>query len=335
MTNSEGEYMGIKILGVGSYVPEKVLTNFNLEKMVDTSDEWIKTRTGIEQRRIATPDQATSDLAYEAAIRALKAADIEAAELDVVIVASITVDQVFPSTACILQHKLGAKNAFCFDLEAACSGLLYSLEVANSLLLANSKYKNILVIGAEKLSSIVDWEDRNTCVLFGDGAGAVVLGRHRGNDNCIVASDLGSDGQYTEILQIPAGGSRMPTSAETVANKQHYITMAGNEVFKLAVNAMVHSCKKVLKEAGITADDVKWLVPHQANYRILRAVASRLNIPEDEVYMNVNRYGNTSAASIGLCLDEIARENKAEKGDYLLLTAFGGGLTWGALLIKW
>ena len=328
--------MGIKILGVGSYAPEKVLTNFDLEKMVETSDEWIKTRTGIEQRRIASDAQATSDLAYQAAVKALENANIKAEELDVVIVASITVDQVFPSTACILQEKLGAKNAFCFDLEAACSGLLYSLEVANSLLVGNDKYKKVLVIGAEKLSSIVNWEDRNTCVLFGDGAGAIVLGKSKDTaDNCVVASDLGSDGKYTEILQIPAGGSRLPTSTETVADKQHYITMAGNEVFKLAVNAMVNSCKKVMKEAGISAKDVRWLVPHQANYRILRAVASRLKIAEKDVYMNVNRFGNTSAASIGLCLDEIADGKLAEKGDYILLTAFGGGLTWGAMLLKW
>jgi len=328
--------MGIQILGIGSYVPEKILTNVDLEKMVETSDEWIKTRTGIEQRRIASAEQATSDLAYEASIKALKNANIHAEDLDAIIVASITVDQVFPSTACILQKKLGAKHAFCFDLEAACSGLLYSLEVANSLLIGNPKYKKILVLGAEKLSSIVDWEDRNTCVLFGDGAGAVILGKCEDTaENCIIASDLGANGKYTDILQIPAGGSRIPTSAETVANKQHYLTMAGSDVFKLAVNAMVGSCKKVMKEAGITAKDIKWLVPHQANYRILRAVASRLKIPEDEVYMNVNRFGNTSAASIGICLDEIVEGNLAEKGDYVLLTAFGGGLTWGAMLLKW
>ena len=328
--------MGIQILGIGSYVPEKVLTNFDLEKMVDTSDEWIKTRTGIEERRIASDEQVTSDLAYEAAKKALKAANLKAKDIDVIIVASITVDQMFPSTGCILQEKLGAKKAFCFDLEAACSGLLYSLEVANSLLVANAKYQNILVVGAEKLSSITNWEDRNTCVLFGDGAGAVILGRTEDTEeNCIIGSKLGSDGAYTEILQLPAGGSRLPASAETVANKQHYLTMAGSDVFKLAVNAMVNSCKEVMEAAGVTGKDIKWLVPHQANYRILRAVASRLKIPEDEVYMNVNRYGNTSAASIGLCLDEIARGDMAEKGDYILLTAFGAGLTWGAMLIKW
>jgi len=328
--------MGIQILGIGSYVPEKILTNFDLEKMVDTTDEWIKTRTGIEQRRIASAEQATSDLAYEAAKKALKNANLKPEDIDIIIVASISVDQVFPSTACILQEKLGAKKAFCFDLEAACSGLLYSLEVANSLLFANAKYKNILIVGAEKLSSIVNWEDRNTCVLFGDGAGAVILGKDESvNEDCIIASKLGADGAYAGILQMPAGGSRLPASAETVANKQHFLMMSGGDVFKLAVNAMVRSCKEVMETAGVTADDIKWLVPHQANYRILKAVASRLKIPEDEVYMNVSRYGNTSAASIGLCLDEIADGKQAQKGDYILLTAFGGGLTWGAMLVKW
>lgn len=328
--------MGIQILGIGSYVPEKVLTNFDLEKMVETSDEWIKTRTGIEERRIAPDEHATSDLAYEAAKKALKASGLTPEELDIIIVATITPDHAFPSTACLVQEKLGADNAFGLDLEAACSGLLYSLEVANSLLLANPKYKNILVIGAEKLSSITNWEDRGTCVLFGDGAGAVVLDKtEKTKENCIIASKLGSDGRYGSILQMPAGGSRLPASAQTVADKQHYLTMAGSEVFKLAVNAMVSSCKDVMKAAGVKSKDIKWLVPHQANYRILRAVASRLKIPEDEVYMNVNRFGNTSAASIGLCLDEIVQGKKAEKGDYILLTAFGGGLTWGSMLIKW
>ena len=271
--------MGIQILGIGSYVPEKVLTNFDLEKMVDTSDEWIKTRTGIEERRIAPPEYATSDLAYNAARKALEAAGITAGELDIIIVATITPDHSFPSTACVLQEKLGADNAFGLDLEAACSGLLYSLEVANSLLVANPKYKNILVIGAEKLSAITNWEDRSTCVLFGDGAGAIVLGRSsETEEDCIIASKLGSDGRYGNILQLPAGGSRLPASAETVANKQHYLMMAGSEVFKLAVNAMVGSCQEVMKTAGVESKDIKWLVPHQANYRILRAVANRLGI---------------------------------------------------------
>ncbi|MFA7230164.1 MAG: beta-ketoacyl-ACP synthase III [Victivallaceae bacterium] len=328
--------MSVKIKSTGSYVPEKILTNFDLEKMVETNDEWIRTRTGIEQRRIAADDQATSDLAYEAAIKALEMGGVSPDEISAIIVASITVDHMFPSTACVLQKKLKASNAFCFDLEAACSGLLYSLEVARSLMYTNKRLKYILVIGAEKLSSILDWEDRNTCVLFGDGAAAVLLENCENTSaSCIIASDLGADGNYTDILQIPAGGSRMPTSHETVDQKLHYLSMAGKDVFKLAVNAMVGSCQRVMAEAGITAADVKWLVPHQANYRILKAVAQRLNIPEENVYMNVQRYGNTSAASIGICLDEIARGTLAKTGDYVLLTAFGGGLTWGSILLKW
>jgi 3-oxoacyl-[acyl-carrier-protein] synthase-3 len=328
--------MSIKIIGTGSYVPEKVLTNFDLEKMVETTDEWIRSRTGIEQRRIAAPEQATSDLAYEAAVKALEMANTPASELDGIIVASITVDHVFPSTACILQKKLGAMNAFCFDLEAACSGLLYSIEVAHAMIKSNIKYRKILVIGAEKLSSIVNWEDRNTCVLFGDGAGALVLEKSaEGEEDCVLASNLGANGTYTEILQIPAGGSRMPASQQTVEEKLHCMKMSGQDVFKLAVNAMVSSCNEALAFANLPSSAVTWLVPHQANYRILKAVASRLSIPEERVYMNVNRYGNTSAASVGICIDEMVRGGFVKTGDYVLLTAFGGGLTWGSILIKW
>lgn len=328
--------MSIKIIGTGSYVPEKVLTNFDLEKMVDTSDEWIRTRTGIEQRRIASADQATSDLAYEAAVKALEMANTSAEELDGIIVASISVDHVFPSTACILQKKLGAMRAFCFDLEAACSGLIYSLEVAHALIKSNVKYRKLLVIGAEKLSSIVNWEDRNTCVLFGDGAGAMVLEKTpEGAEDCVLASNLGANGSYTEILQIPAGGSRMPASQKTIDDKLHYMTMSGQDVFKLAVNAMVSSCREAMTFADMPAASVTWLVPHQANYRILKAVASRLDIPEERVYMNVNRYGNTSAASIGICIDEMNRGGFVKPGDIILMTAFGGGLTWGSILLKW
>lgn len=328
--------MSIKIIGTGSYVPEKVLTNFDLEKMVETTDEWIRSRTGIEQRRIAAPEQATSDLAYEAAVKALEMAKTPASELDGIIVASITVDHVFPSTACILQKKLGAMNAFCFDLEAACSGLLYSIEVAHAMIKSNIKYRKILVIGAEKLSSIVNWEDRNTCVLFGDGAGALVLEKSaEGEEDCVLASNLGANGTYTEVLQIPAGGSRMPASPQTVEEKLHFMKMSGQDVFKLAVNAMVSSCNEALAFANLPSSAVTWLVPHQANYRILKAVASRLSIPEDKVYMNVNRYGNTSAASVGICIDEMVRGGFVKTGDYVLLTAFGGGLTWGSILIKW
>lgn len=327
--------MGIKIKGTGSYVPEKILTNADLEKMVETNDEWIRTRTGICERRLAAPEQATSDLAEAAARRALEMAQVDPADLDAIIVATITPDHVFPSTACLLQHRLGAKHAFGFDLEAACSGLLYSLETARGLMLANRNHRYVLVIGADKLSCIVNWHDRNTCVLFGDGAAAVLLENCPDEEDSFLACDLGADGGNPEILNLPAGGSRNPASAETVANQLHYIHMEGRDVFKLAVNAMVNSCRKVLDEAGVSIDQVRWLVPHQANERILRAVAQRLELTEERVYININRYGNTSAASIGLCLDEMMRSGAVQRGDYILLTAFGGGLTWGATLLKW
>ncbi len=329
--------MGIRIKGTGSCLPEKVLTNADLEKMVETSDEWIRTRTGIEERHIAAPGEATSDLALAAARKALATAGIDSAGLDAIVVATVTPDHVFPSTACLLQRQLGAPNAFCFDLEAACTGLLYSLEVTYSLMKANPKrYRKALVIGAETLSNIVNWEDRNTCVLFGDGAGAVVL-ENDGTDSpdFMVASDLHADGNYTDILQLPAGGSRMPATSETVAGKLHSIHMAGRDVFKLAVNGMVGSSKKVLEESGVAACDVKYVVPHQANSRIIDAVAQRLDVTSDRVYMNVNRCGNTSAASIGICLDELAVGGELKHDDYVLLTAFGGGLTWGAMLVRW
>lgn len=327
--------MSVKIVGTGSYVPERVLTNADLEKMVETSDEWIRTRTGIESRRLASSDQATSDLAHAAGRRALEMAGIGAEDLGLIIVATITPDHYFPNTACIVQRHLGAKNAFCFDLEAACSGLLYAVEVANGLMLAHKKIQYALVIGAEKLSTLVDWEDRNTCVLFGDGASALVLKRTEAGCGTVIASDMGSDGNCTEILKSVSGGSRMPATAETIEAKQHCIRMEGKEVFKCAVTAMVNSCQRVLEEAGVKAEELKWLVPHQANYRILKAVAQRLDVSDEHVYMNLNRFGNTSAASIGLCLDEMNRQGVVQSGDYVLLTAFGGGLTWGATLLKW
>ncbi len=327
--------MGIRIAGVGSYAPEKVLTNFDLEKMVDTSDEWIRTRTGIKERHIASDDQVCSDLAFEAGKQALDKAGLTADDIDFILVATITGDHIFPSTACMLQSKLQAMNAACLDIQAACSGLLYGMEVASGLLLGHKKYKNIMIVGAEKLSSIVDWEDRNTCVLFGDAAAAVILQKTDGDEKLFCGSEVKADGNYGKILQLPAGGSAMPASHKTVDEKLHYMYMEGQEVFKLAVNGMVGSCRNVMEEAGVTPDQIKWLIPHQANYRILKAVASRLNIPEEQVYMNLDRYGNTSAASIGLCLAEISHNNQVQNGDYVLLTAFGGGLTFGSMLLKW
>ena len=328
--------MGIIIKGTGSYVPEKILTNADLEKIVETSDEWIRTRTGIQERHIAAAEQATSDLATAAARKALARANISAEELDLIVIATVTPDHSFPSTSCVVQRNLGASNALCFDLVAACSGLLYSLETAFSMLKARDKYQNALVIGAEKLSSITNWTDRNTCVLFGDGAGAVVIGKDDSVDyDCIVASDLHADGNYSEVLKRRSGGSRMPDTAETIAEGMNCIYMEGKEVFKLAVGAMVGSAKNVLAQSGVPASDLRYVIPHQANCRIIDAVAQRLEVKDEAIYRNVHRYGNTSAASIGLCLDEIESSGAVERGDYLLLTSFGGGLTWAALLIKW
>lgn len=327
--------MGIKIQGTGSYVPEKVLTNADLEKIVDTNDEWITTRSGIKERHIAAEGVATSDLALEASMRALEMAGTSAGEIDLVVVATITQDKHFPSAACILQRKLGAANAVCFDLHAACSGLLYSLTVVRAMMMADKRYRRALVVGAEKLTSLVDWEDRGTCVLFGDGAGAVVLGMDSAADDFLVASDLGADGCYEDILHVPAGGSLRPATHESIEAREHYMKMAGQEVFKLAVTAMSNSCRKVLDESGVPLGKVRWLIPHQANSRIIVAVGRRLGIDPANVYINVDRFGNTSAASIGLALDEIVRNGEVEDGEYLLLTAFGAGLTWGALLIRW
>ncbi len=330
--------MAIRIIGTGSYTPEKILTNADLEKMVETSDEWITTRTGIKQRHIAEEGVTCSDLAVEAAKKAMEMAKITPEQLSFISVATVTGDKIFPSTACFLQKKIGAENAACYDVVAACSGLLYSLELAVAMLRSYKKYKYALVIGAEKLSSIVDWQDRGTCVLFGDGAAAIILERDDTlpeSEDCLVASELGAAGIYSELLHLPAGGSAMPASHQTVDERQHYIKMGGQEVFKLAVNGMVGACKKVLEESGVNPQEVSWVIPHQANMRIISAVAQRLTIADEKVYVNIEKYGNTSAASIGLCLDELCRGGKLKRGDYVLLTAFGGGLTWGAMLIRW
>ena len=263
-------------------------------------------------------------------------AGVEPGELDLITVATVTPDKMFPNTAALVQRKLGAGNCPCFDLEAACSGLLYSLEVAHSILSAKKNYKKALVIGAEKLSSIVDWTDRSTCVLFGDGAAALVLERDDSvGQDFYVAGKLAADGNYGDILHLPAGGSAMPASHESVDGKCHFIKMGGQETFKLAVTGMTNASKQVLAEAGVAPEQVSWVIPHQANHRIISAVAQRLAVPEDRVYVNIFRYGNTSSASIGICLDELNRAGKLKRGDYVLLTAFGGGLTWGTQLIRW
>lgn len=322
----------VRVLGTGSSVPEKVLTNFDLERMVDTSDEWITTRTGIKERRIATPSETTSKLALEAAWRALEAAQVAPEEIDCIIVGTVTPDMLFPSTACLLQHALGAKRAFAFDLEAGCTGFVYALAVAEKYLLAEGKGK-ALVVGAETLSKIVDWQDRATCVLFGDGAGAAVVGL--GDRPGILATYLGADGSGAHLLELPAGCSRMPASFETVEKRLHYIKMNGNEVFKFAVRIVEEASLEVLKRAQKSVDDVKLFIPHQANIRIIQSAAKRLGIPEERVFVNVERYGNTSSASIPIALDEASRSGRIKEGDIVLLVGFGAGLTWGAALIQW
>ncbi|QZN73508.1 beta-ketoacyl-ACP synthase III [Paenibacillus sp. DR312] len=323
----------VGIIGTGKYVPEKILTNSDLEKMVDTNDEWIVSRTGIKERHIAAPDQATSDLAYEAAIKALESSGMTGSDLDLIIVATITPDSSFPSTACILQDKLGAKGAAAFDLSAACSGFVYGLASATSFI-QSGMYNNALVIGADCLSRITDYTDRNTCVLFGDGAGAVVVGEvpeGRG----FKAFDLGAEGAGGSLLQMEGGGSRLPATAETVENKKHYINMNGREVFKFAVRVMGTATIEVLRKAGMERTDVDLFVPHQANIRIIQSAMQRLELPEEKVVVNVDKYANTSAASIPLALVEAAEEGRMKAGDTVLMVGFGGGLTWGASVLVW
>ncbi len=317
---------------MGSYLPKKVLTNSDLEKMVDTSDEWIITRTGIRERRLAAKNEATSDLAAQAARQALSDSALKPQDIELIIVATITPDMSFPSVSCILQQKLGAKNAVCFDISAACAGFVYALVVAQQFI-ARGAYKNALVVGAEVLSSVTDWKDRNTCVLFGDGSGAAVLSETKSGG--IISTYLASDGSMVDLLMLPAGGSRNPASDKTVKNRMHYIKMQGNELFKIAVRSMVEAAQKALLLAGLKPKDVDCFIPHQANIRILLAVAKRLGIEEKKIYLNIERYGNMSSASTAVALCEAVKEGRIKKGDIVLLDAFGAGLVWGACVIKW
>lgn len=325
--------MGVKILGIGSYLPEKVLTNFDLEKMVDTSDEWIRTRTGIQIRHIAADDEATSDLVIKAAREAITNANIQADDIDTVIVATVTPDHFFPSTAAIVQAALNLRDVPALDISAACSGFIYGLILANGLLKTNIS-KCVLLVGAETLTKITDWQDRNTCVLFGDGAGAVVL-KLTQDDSDILAYDWHADGSLGELLIQPAGGSRMPATKETVEKRLHYIKMQGREVFKHAIRCMSESATKVLKLAGVGADNLRLFIPHQANIRIIEAVRERLGLPQDKVIVTIHKHANVSAASIPLALYDAVNEGKIERGDLVLLTAFGGGFTWGSVLLRW
>ncbi len=323
----------VRIAGTGSCVPERVLTNKDLEGMVDTTDEWIRARTGIEERRIAREDASTSDLAVEAAVRALDAAGMKKDEVDLIVVATITSDMIFPSTACFVQQKLGIPGCIAFDITAACSGFIYALAAGYQYILSGMA-ENALVIGAEILSGVTDWDDRSTCVLLGDGAGAVVLKSDETRKG-LMSFSLGADGGSWELLHIPGGGSKTPLTPQGIEEKMNCIKMKGNELFKIAVRVLVESAASALEKAGLSVDDVDLLIPHQANMRIINAVVKRLGIDESRVYTNLRLYGNTSAASIPLALDEAVREGRLKEGDIAVLDAFGGGLTWGACVLQW
>jgi 3-oxoacyl-[acyl-carrier-protein] synthase III len=322
----------VGVIGVGKYLPKKVLSNADLAKAVDTSDEWITTRTGIKERRLAAKTEATSDLALKAAKDALLDAKFNPSDVELIIVATITPDMQFPATACLLQNSLGAKNAVCFDVAAACSGFIYAISIAQQFI-ARGVYKNALVVGAEALSTITDWQDRSTCVLFGDGAGAAVLSEVKSGG--IISTYLGSDGSMSELLMVPAGGSRNPASYKTIDNRLHCIKMRGNELFKVAVKTMTHAAETVLKQAGVKISEVNLIIPHQANTRIIAAVGKKLGLSLDKFYLNIERYGNMSSASLAVALCEAVKEGRIKKGDTVLLDAFGAGLVWGACVIKW
>jgi 3-oxoacyl-[acyl-carrier-protein] synthase-3 len=321
------------IAGVGAYVPDRILTNADLEKMVETSDEWILTRTGIRERRLAADTEATSDLAARAAQRALENAGVLPEQVDLIIVATITPDMPFPATACLVQRKIGARRAAAFDLEAACSGFVYGLEIGQQFIMSRT-YDTVLVIGAEKLSTIVDWKDRNTCVLFGDGAGAAVL-QNRPNAHGLLTAVMGANGHNADLLYMPGGGSKCPATADTVEARMHYLRMDGKETFKNAVQAMNTAAQEVLRRCGLDISQIKCVIPHQANQRIIDAVSSRLGARPEQILVNLDRYGNTSAASVAIALDEAVATGRVARGDLILIVVFGAGLTWGAAVIEW
>lgn len=321
------------ISGTGSCLPDRILTNHDLEEMVDTNDEWIRSRSGICERRVSDENTATSDLATNAALRALENANLKPEDIDLILVATVTPDMAFPSTACIVQKNIGALNAAAFDLEAACSGFLYGLAVADNFI-KTGYYKHVLVIGAETLTKITDYTDRNTCVLFGDGAGAVVVSEVP-EEYGILSTYIGADGRGGHLLSQPAGGSRIPVSQESIQNRLHYIKMDGTEVFKFAVKIMGEAAERALEKCGMNKEDIDFLIPHQANIRIIDSAVKRLKISNEKVYVNVDKYGNMSAASVAVALDEANRKGCLKDGDIALLVGFGGGLTWGSAVLKW
>ncbi|MCH9613960.1 MAG: 3-oxoacyl-[acyl-carrier-protein] synthase 3 [Chlamydiia bacterium] len=322
-----------KIIGLGSYVPTKVLSNKDLEELVDTNDEWIVSRTGMKERRIAGAEEFTSHMGLEAAKKALSESKIDPVDIDLILFATLTPDFLFPSTACLIQKEIGASRAASMDLQAACTGYLYALSTAKAFV-ESGRYKNILIIAAEKLSSITNYKDRSTCVLFGDGASAAVIS-DEGAGFSIGELTLGSDGEQEDLLKLPAGGSRMPASLESVSNDLHYIQMEGREVYKHAVRRMESAAKECLEKLNLSEDAIRYLVPHQANIRIIEGIAKRFKVPMERVYLTIHKYGNTSASSVGIALDELMKEKKLKQSDNVMLVAFGAGLTWGAGILTY
>lgn len=321
------------ITGTGSCLPDRIMTNHEFEEIIDTNDEWIRSHTGICERRLSDENTATSDLSTTAALRALESAGLKPEDIDLIIVATVTPDMMFPSTACIVQKNIGAVNAAAFDLEAACTGFLYGLAVAQNFV-ATGYYRNVLVIGAETLSKIADFTDRNTCVIFGDGAGAAVVSEVA-EEYGILSTYIGADGSGWDLLKQPAGGSRIPASAESVRDRLHYIKMDGSKVFKFAVKAMGEAAEKALEKCGLDKEAVNYLIPHQANMRIIDSAVKRLKISDEKVYINIDKYGNMSSASVAVALDEASRKGLLKDDDVIVLVGFGGGLTWGAAVLKW
>jgi len=321
------------ILGTGSELPNKIITNADLESLIETTDEWITVRTGIKQRRVLEEGKGNADMAYQAALRALEDAKLEPNDLDAIVMGTVTADYPFPSSACVLEDMLGARKAFSFDVNAACSGFLNALAISDSFI-RTGLINNALVVGSDALSRLLNWEDRTTCILFGDAAGAVVLGSVENGNKGILSTRLRTDGSHVKTLYVPAGGSRNPTNPETVQNNEHTIMMNGKEVFKVAVRSMEEISRQALKEAGVTIDQVSLVIPHQANRRIIEALADRLDVPLEKVMINLDKYGNTSAASVPVALDEARRTGRIKAGDVVLLNAFGAGFAWGAAVVR-
>jgi 3-oxoacyl-[acyl-carrier-protein] synthase-3 len=322
------------IAGTGSYVPERILTNDELAAMVDTSDEWIVTRTGIKERRIAADGEFTSHMATKAARNALEQAGMKAEDVELIVVATITPDTPTPATACHVQQQLGASKAVAFDISAACSGFLYAMKICKRLI-SDGAFNNALIIGAEKLSTVTNWEDRATCVLFGDGAGAAVLRKAGPGEGAIVATEMGTDGNLTHLLEIAGGGSACPITGDNVGKHLNTLSMQGKEVFKFAVNRMKEAAEKVIERAGWQPEDIACVIPHQANLRIIDAIADRLAVPNERVFVNLDKYGNTSAAAVAIALDEANRSGAFKRGDHIVLVVFGAGLTWAAAAVRW